>query len=433
MKKIRIVSVLLLAALLLSGCESIIIPPNPPRQTTEGTQTPDEPHDPAGTIKDTEPPVTNPPATNPPVTNPPVTNPPVTNPPVTEPPVTEPPHGDGDVLLWHPTKSGDGLEATVEKAGTEPAELIRLLGSAGVIPKRTEVISCKLSSNGRKLTLDLSSDFASFIKEKTPAESMLAVGSVVNTFLAATGAETVTLTAGGAVIPSEGKLYDRELPFFDLTEHEAVDLKKGKYVSITFDDGPHSSITVKIAEKLREKGARATFFVVGNRVNGKTAAAMQYAAIEGSEIAIHGYTHTVKYSKCTDEEYKEELSLTDAVIRKYVPGPVTLMRPIGGSILKERIASCPYTVINWNVDSEDWKNKSHKTPEETEANIETTVNNVKAQVKNGSIILMHEIYDNSYEAFCRIIDWLYEEGYEVVTVSELLGSKCVPGVRYFNA
>ena len=393
---IRLTAVFLTAALLLGGCMSFI-DPNPalPSQTTEDTQTGSRPHDPADTIED----------------------------------IPEPEY---ELTVWSPTKAGDlaASAATVREA--TPEALLELLAEAGQVPKGTGATVSSLSADGKTLTLDLSAGYATFLSGKTPATVMLSVGSVVNSFLALTGASSVRLTAGGQVIPSDGGLYKTDLPFFDLVSREAVDLSAGKYVSITFDDGPHADITRKIAEKLASKGARATFFVVGNRVSGKAAAGMQYAAMCGSEIAIHGYTHTVKYSTCTDEEFKKELSLTDAVIRKYIPGEVTLMRPIGGSILKERIPKTPYTVVNWDVDSEDWMNKSHKTPEEKEANIQTTIANVKAQVKNGSIILMHEIYDNSYEAFCRIIDWLYDEGYEVVTVSELLGDKCVPGVRYYR-
>lgn len=394
---IRLAAVFLAAALMLGGCMSFI-DPNPalPSQTTEDTQTGSRPHDPADTIED----------------------------------IPEPEY---ELTVWSPTKAGDLEAAAATAREATPAALLALLADAGQVPKNTEAAVSSLSADGKTLTLDLSAGYASFLAGKTPADVMLSVGSVVNSFLALTGASAVRLTAGGKDIKSDGNLYAGELPFFDLTAKMPVNLASGKYVSITFDDGPHAEITRKIAEKLASKGARATFFVVGNRVSGKAAAGMQYAAICGSEIAIHGYTHTVKYSKCTDEEFEKELSLTDAVIRKYIPGEVTLMRPIGGSILKERIPKTPYTVVNWDVDSEDWMNKSHKTPEETEANIQTTVANVKAQVKNGSIILMHEIYDNSYEAFCRIIDWLYEEGYEVVTVSELLGERCVPGVRYYRA
>ena len=394
---IRFTALALVLLFLLGGCVSYVDPHlAPPSHTAEETQEGSKPHDPAGTVEDI-------------------------------------PDPEYELTVWRPTKAGR-LEATVETVReVTPEQLLSSLAAAGQAPKGTAAATCALSQDGRKLTLDLSAGYATFLAGKTPAEAMLSVGSVVNSFLALTGASAVRLTAGGADIKSDGNLYAGELPLFDLTAKAPVDLTAGKYVSITFDDGPHADLSRKIAEKLASKGARATFFVVGNRVYGKAAAGMQYAAICGSEIAIHGYTHTVKYSKCTDAEFEEELSKTDAVIREYIPGAVTLMRPIGGSILKERIPKTPYTVVNWDVDSEDWMHKSHKTPEDTEQNIETTVANVKSQVKNGSIILMHEIYDNSYEAFCRIIDWLYEEGYEVVTVSELLGERCVPGVRYFRA
>ena len=107
------------------------------------------------------------------------------------------------------------------------------------------------------------------------------------------------------------------------------------------------------------------------------------------------------------------------------------MRPIGGNITKERIDSCPYSVIFWNVDSEDWKNKQRGSEEEAAQNIQTIVQNVMSTVGDGKIILMHEIYRNSYEAFCIILDELYQQGYEVVSVTELIGADTIkPGQKY---
>ena len=202
-----------------------------------------------------------------------------------------------------------------------------------------------------------------------------------------------------------------------------------KRVAITYDDGPHNLRTKAIVDELNKYGYHATFFVVGNRVDGTEyngGQAMLYAIESGNEIAIHGYTHTADYAKCSDQTYNYELSETLKAIRKVKSGYTpTLMRPFWGSITGERVSSCPYSVILWNVDSLDWENA--KLGEE---GVKNTVNNVMSSVKDGDIILMHDIHENTYEATKIILKQLYDEGYEVVTVSELLGDSRKPGVKY---
>ena len=202
-----------------------------------------------------------------------------------------------------------------------------------------------------------------------------------------------------------------------------------KYVAFTFDDGPSSTYTKKIVDKLASYNGRATFFVVGNLLNSKNGAAIQYAVQKGNEIGIHAYTHSYSYSKCSESTYKSELSKTADAIHKYLPNyNITLMRPVGGSISSSRAAACPYAVIKWNVDSNDWR---YKKPAGSSDKINTIYNNTVKNVKNGDIILMHEIYKNSYEAFCKAADKLYNNGFRFVTVTELIGkSNIKPGKIY---
>ena len=209
-----------------------------------------------------------------------------------------------------------------------------------------------------------------------------------------------------------------------------------KRVAITYDDGPHNVRTKMIVDELNKYGYNATFFVVGNRVDGTEyngASGLAYAAEHGNEIAIHGYTHRVYYNKCSDDEFKDELSKTEAAIKKVLKGtPVRLMRPIGGAITDERIQQCKYSVILWNVDSEDWKYKytSDDTDETAKQKVDTIVDNVMSNVKDGSIILMHDIHQSSCDATVIILQRLHEEGYDVVTVSELIGSDLAAVHRY---
>ena len=201
-----------------------------------------------------------------------------------------------------------------------------------------------------------------------------------------------------------------------------------KRVAITYDDGPHNVRTKAIVDELAKYNYHATFFVVGNRVDGKAyngAEAVKYAASKGNEIAIHAYTHNKYYDTCSNSDYKAELEDTYDAIKDVLPNAkVKLMRPVGGRITAERTEDCDYSVIMWSVDSNDWKYKS-----EGESGVNTIVSNVMSQVQNGSIILMHDIYENTYLATKEILKQLNAQGYEVVTVSELLGNPKA-GVKY---
>lgn len=206
-----------------------------------------------------------------------------------------------------------------------------------------------------------------------------------------------------------------------------------KQVAITFDDGPqhYEERTKKIVDELSKYGFTATFFVVGNRVAGGDALA--YAVEKGNEIGIHGYTHENYYDKCNDEVYENEISKTLAAIRRQIPNyEVKLLRPIGGRITPERAAASPYSVIMWSVDSDDWGNKyqSGDSDEVAAQKVDTIVNNVMTGLEHGDIILLHDIYESTYDATVLLLKRLYEEGYEVVSVSELLGDSLAPGKIY---
>ena len=217
------------------------------------------------------------------------------------------------------------------------------------------------------------------------------------------------------------------------TEAQTKKKNYDKRVALTLDDGPHNNYTKRIADELAKYGYHATFFVVGNRVDGKDyngASAMKYVAEKGNEIGIHGYTHEKYYDSCSDSVYLSELSDTKKAITGVLPKySVSLMRPVGGKITDARIKNCEYSVIMWSVDSEDWRYKS-TAADKKEQNVETIVDNVMSSVKDGSIILMHDIYENTADAVEIILKRLNEEGYDVVTVSELLGDNISKGKRY---
>lgn len=210
-----------------------------------------------------------------------------------------------------------------------------------------------------------------------------------------------------------------------------------KRVAMTFDDGPHNVRTREIVDELDKYGFTATFFVVGNRVDGgvyRGGETVKYIVDHGHEVGIHGYTHMVYYDDCTDSELEYEMSKTaDAIWEQVGDYSIRLMRPVGGYITGQRVQTSPYSVIMWDVDSEDYKHAYFPGTElseaEQKARVDAIVENVMSNVKDGSIILMHDIYLSTSHATAVILEQLHAEGYEVVSVSELLGDP-MPGTKY---
>lgn len=219
-----------------------------------------------------------------------------------------------------------------------------------------------------------------------------------------------------------------------------IDPEPKKRVAITFDDGPafdnnvSERLTYKIVDEFQKYGGAATFFVVGNRINATTGKALQYAHERGFEFAIHAYTHDIYFDKCDEQAYLNELRQTEDAIKKYIDADVTLLRAPGGRITKERAVLGRYPIVNWSIDTEDWRYKSRSNDTIIEANINAIVENALRDVEDGDIILLHEIYQNSYEATCIILERLDAMGFEFVTVTELIGEEnLVAGETYYCA
>ncbi len=208
-----------------------------------------------------------------------------------------------------------------------------------------------------------------------------------------------------------------------------------KRVAITFDDGPQynnpGQNTQALVDELDRYGFHATFFVLGNRIgNGD---ALKYAVEHGNEIGMHGLTHQQFFDVCNDSVYEQELNQTASRIHSVLPDyEIRLLRPPGGRISPARLASCQYAVIGWSVDSNDWDHRYYPgiSDADAEAVVNTIVENVMSKVSDGDIILMHDIYQSSFDAAKIILERLYEEGYDVVTVSELLGGAPAAGQEY---
>lgn len=212
--------------------------------------------------------------------------------------------------------------------------------------------------------------------------------------------------------------------------------KPKKYVAFTFDDGPayHNGLTKKFVNELAKYGGEATFFLIGDRINSATAKNLSYAVEHGWELGIHAFTHKYSFgSGCSDDLYNSEIQKTADAIHKYLPDyEIKLFRPPYGDLPADRTKESPYAVILWSVDPRDWEYSGESTAEQRDENVQNIVYEVLSNVQDGSIVLMHEIYNNSFLAFREILKELDKQGYEFVTVSELLGDKLEAGKKFYK-
>lgn len=189
-------------------------------------------------------------------------------------------------------------------------------------------------------------------------------------------------------------------------------------VALTFDDAPDAVFTPKVLDALKQEGVKATFFVVGNRVEAYPDI-MRRMVREGHVIGNHSYSHA-NLPKLTDNKFREEIIKTDQLIREYTGSTPHIVRPPYGNINEDQIrwlSSQHKKIVNWNVDSLDWKGLS----------AEQVATNVLAHVRPGSIVLQHaaggvgEDLSGTVDALPKIIKKLREDGVKLVTVPELLG------------
>lgn len=189
-------------------------------------------------------------------------------------------------------------------------------------------------------------------------------------------------------------------------------------VALTYDDGPNGDNTIKIVDAMLKNGGRCTFFVVGSRLSTKSnARAMKYAVEADCEIGTHTQNHPRMWDLDADSLQKE---LEDSVsaIQNIADVEVRFFRPTGGN-MPDFVSDCGYPLILWSVDTEDWKNRDK----------DMIVQNIKDNVCDGAIILMHDLYSCTAEATEEILPWLVEQGYQLVTVSELFAARGVTPVN----
>lgn len=195
----------------------------------------------------------------------------------------------------------------------------------------------------------------------------------------------------------------------EVAENEVnIDYVVRPKVALTFDDGPHPEYTPKLLDALKERGVKATFFLIGK--NAKVhPEIVKRIADEGHVIGNHTMNHA-EITKMSDADAFFEIDENRKLLEGIVGMPIEYMRPPFGAwqkSLENKVNALP---VLWSVDPLDW----------TTENTEEIVRRVIEEVEDDDIILLHDYYKSSVEAAIRIVDILQAEGYDFVSVDELI-------------
>ena len=178
-------------------------------------------------------------------------------------------------------------------------------------------------------------------------------------------------------------------------------------VALTFDDGPYAKVGNRIMDCAAQYNAKVTFYVVGDRVN-TYASEMRRMVNEGHEVGNHTMNHKI-LTKIGAAEIASQIEKCNQAVQNVTGIRPRTVRLPGGGKNSTVLASISQPIILWNLDTLDWKHR----------NAATSVQKVLSSVKDGDVILMHELYTASADAACQLIPELTARGYQLVTVSEL--------------
>lgn len=187
---------------------------------------------------------------------------------------------------------------------------------------------------------------------------------------------------------------------------------EGPHIAITFDDGPHPIHTPRLLDMLKERGIKATFYVLGQRVV-EHPGIVRRMVDEGHEIGNHTWNHP-SLTKISSSRLASEITrTTEAIVNAAGVTPTTIRPPYGAtnqSINKRLNDEFGLTVAMWSVDPQDWKYR----------NAARVSNHITTHDAPGAIILAHDIHASTVDAMPSTLDALIAKGYKFSTVSELI-------------
>lgn len=199
------------------------------------------------------------------------------------------------------------------------------------------------------------------------------------------------------------------VPYGDILNEPVKNIDANKpMIAMTFDDGPSKRYTAAILDALKEHQANATFFVLGSNAD-NAPELLQRMVLEGNEIGNHTFSHK-QLTTLSKANIEEEIAATQESIYDITKTYPKVIRPPYGS-KNDTVMQCAQgkRIVTWSLDTRDWKDRNTK----------VIVERVLQQVKDGDIILMHDLYASTAQAAIILIPKLQEQGFQLVTVSEL--------------
>lgn len=197
--------------------------------------------------------------------------------------------------------------------------------------------------------------------------------------------------------------------------------RPGKKIALTFDDGPKAEVTLAILNSLKKYNAHATFFVLGQEAANHPDLLNQILA-DGHELGNHSWNHSLLTGLNPNNLDEELLKTQFAVYQATKQFPKYFRPPYGG--INSSVAKSLYKpIIQWSVDTEDWKIKNPK----------RITNRALSGAYDGAIILMHDIYPTTQQSLDNTLKGLQQKGYQFVTISELLENPAKPLHQYFGS
>lgn len=185
-------------------------------------------------------------------------------------------------------------------------------------------------------------------------------------------------------------------------------MEEKKKIALTFDDGPNPYFTEMLLEGLKKRGVKATFFVLGEEAE-KYPDILSQIHEDGHLIGVHSYSH-VNFGEVGITKAKEQIDKTQEIIYSVTGEYAGYIRPPYGCWQKELDAQVSLIEVLWDVDPLDWATKDS----------DAVVQRILKNTKEGSIILLHDASASSVQAAFTVINALEKQGYEFVTVEELL-------------
>lgn len=189
--------------------------------------------------------------------------------------------------------------------------------------------------------------------------------------------------------------------------------QNGKAIALTFDDGPNPE-TLPVLELLDKHNAKATFFCIGKQIE-KYPHIFQEIIKRGHIAGNHSYSHSNNFGFFSSRRVKKELDKTDALIEKYTGKKPTYFRPPFGVTnlhIKKALNQTKHITIGWSIRSFDTAIQSE----------EKIFNRIKARLKPGGIILLHDTSQKTVNVLERLLTSLKGDGFDMVSMHQLLSS-----------